>query len=125
MKGANNMNLIERWNNPRFPFEVEENERMAKELKKDVIYKDGVGIWKESKNCLPMDIAKLAQYLGYPIDLQKHERASNKQIHEFFVQYRKARENYILSEEEQTEMRAAFGEGVEVVNVVTGQKFFT
>lgn len=37
-------------------------------------------------------------------------------------EYKKRMENYVYSDEELFEMRAAFGEGAEVVNVITGKK---
>jgi hypothetical protein len=40
----------------------------------------------------------------------------------FFKRYREEQANHVPDEEEMFEMRAAFGEGATVVNVITGKK---
>jgi dihydropteroate synthase len=43
----------------------------------------------------------------------------------FIEEYRESMEDYEPDAEHMYEMRAAFGEGVEVVNIITGKKYKT
>lgn len=47
----------------------------------------------------------------------------DKVVEQFLAEYREARKNHTPSEEELFEMRAAFGEGSTVVDVITGQVY--
>jgi hypothetical protein len=51
--------------------------------------------------------------------------AYQKQTDAFIKSYKKARKNHKPSAEERFEMRAAFGSGKTVVDVITGQRFTT
>ena len=51
--------------------------------------------------------------------------AYDKYCERVAAEYHAARRNTPVSHEEAYEMRAAFGPGVEVVNVITGRKFRT
>lgn len=50
---------------------------------------------------------------------------TKEEIDRILAEYAEARKNHVPSAEEMFEMRAAFGEGAEVVDVITGQVFHT
>lgn len=82
--------------------------------------KDGIWYWCSNNNPVPMDAAEDYQI---PIDKQKQEEALSKHYDAVLTRYR---QNYTgPSLEEQFEMRAAFGPGTEVVDVITGHKWKT
>jgi hypothetical protein len=114
-------NLIKEYENGR-PWEKERLEKLAEQLKTEATYKNGVGMWNRSGNHLPIDVAEFAHYLGLPIDLNKHQKAYDEATSKFFAEYRKAQANRKPTAEELYEMKAAFGEGTTVVNVITGRK---
>lgn len=76
---------------------------------------------------VPDDIAKLAHYLGYPVDLKATEAARDAQTTAFLAEYRRAQAARTPEQiaEERFEARAAFGPGVNVVNVFTGEGYRT
>ena len=84
---------------------------------------NGSAIWK-CGNYLPMNClaAVLSGKYGYLINVDEHERLLDAQQEESIRQYKERMKNYVPSEEELFEMRAAFGEGVEVVDVLSGNK---
>ena len=47
----------------------------------------------------------------------------DKSIEKVLAEYREARKNHVPSAEEMYEMRAAFGEGSTVVDIITGQVY--
>lgn len=53
---------------------------------------------------------------------QRSNEARSADTAAFCAEYRKAMANHVPSDEEMFEMRAAFGEGETVVNVITGQR---
>jgi hypothetical protein len=114
-------NLIKEYENGR-PWEKERLEKLAEQLKTEATYKNGVGMWNRSGNHLPIDVAEFAKYLCLPIDLNKHQKAYDEATSKFFAEYRKAQANHKPTAEELYEMRAAFGAGTTVVNVITGRE---
>lgn len=50
---------------------------------------------------------------------------NEKDIQKVLAEYREARKNHTPSAEEMFEMRAAFGPGAEVVDIITGQVYRT
>lgn len=80
---------------------------------------NGAAFWVSSNNYLPEDCAEMLSYTDFIFDIQATAEARDKQTNEFLEEYRK---NYKgPSEEEKAEMRAAFGEGAEIVDVITGK----
>jgi len=80
--------------------------------------KDGIYRWIESDNIIPPDVFEEASIIVTP----EHQAAYDKETAEFLADYRERMKNWKPSEEDLFEMRAAFGEGEEVVNVITGKK---
>lgn len=80
---------------------------------------NGAAFWVSSNNYLPEDCAEMLSYTDFIFDIQATAEARDKQTNEFLEEYRN---NYKgPSEEEKAEMRAAFGEGAEIVDVITGK----
>ena len=81
---------------------------------------NGGAFWNSNGNYLPADCAEILSYTDFPFSLEETNRARKAQNEAFLESYRK---NYQgPTAEEQAEMRAAFGEGVTVVNVITGKR---
>ncbi len=85
-------------------------------------YQDDEGVWRwKSSNNVPFE--DMLEAWGLDDDtMQKCIAAREKDNAEFAAEYRKRMENYVPSDEEMFEMRAAFGEGAKVVNVITGKE---
>ena len=82
---------------------------------------NGAARWETGSNFVPLDC--IGNYLVDKIpgfDLVEHTRLSALEIDRVLVAYRKRMENYVPSFEELCDMRAAFGAGEQVVNIVTG-----
>lgn len=113
-------NYVEMYKNPKYPYQGEEMERLAQQLRENATYEDGIARWKSSKAVIPSDCAEFALFLELPIDVQATNAAREKENEEFIAEYRK---NYKgISPEELAEIRAVFGAGEVVVNVLTGDK---
>lgn len=74
--------------------------------------------WKSNNRCVPADVFR---------DYGMEEPAVQAEIRDaelntFLKAYVEANQNREYTAEEKFEMRSAFGEGAEVVNVVTGKK---
>jgi hypothetical protein len=83
---------------------------------------DDKGIWRwNSNNRVPFEDKLRAAGLS-DIEIEKHNVARDKDNNEFLKEYRNHMENHVYSDEELFEMRAAFGKGVTVVNVITGKR---
>jgi len=89
----------------------------------DAYTTDGkVWFWSSVDRPVPLDAAK--DY-NIPIDPVAQKAAIDAHLDKVVAAYRKARENYVPSDEHMAEMRAAFGPGRDVVDVITGQRFRT
>ena len=101
----------------------EERKRLAADIQGDeASYQDGAARrWRSNDRIIPPHCYKDAG-LECPA---AHVAAYERETEAFLADYRKRMANHVPSEEEQFEMRAAFGPGVEVVNVITGRKHRT
>lgn len=89
----------------------------------EATYVDGVMRWKSNDRVPPKECIMEAFEKGFPVDVDKSLEISDKETSEFLENYRK---NYRGPyEEDRMEARAAFGPGVELVNVITGKKWKT
>ena len=90
-------------------------------------FEDGVMRWQSSGRVPPEEWVEKAILEGYPVDKAKCDAVRSAELKEFFAAYRKAREERTPEQiaEERMEARAAMGAGVEMVNIVTGEKFTT
>ena len=82
---------------------------------------DGGRTWKWASNgrYCPVDAC---QDMGIPADLAAQEKARHHQVACFLARYRREQANRQPSGEQLAEMRAAFGPGTTVVNVITGRR---
>ena len=105
----------------------------VKELKKmqdrvDYTITDGVMRWDSNGNVPPKDYVELAQYfLGDKIDIDKCDMVRDEQQDKAIFEYRVAMASRTPEEiaEQQAEARSAHGPGVELVNILTGEKYIT
>ena len=118
--------------------DISDNEQLVNLNKKDVLnfIKDmqdrmyiskNIAYWKNTDKEVPDDIAILMAYLEIEIDgqfinLKKHIEQRNETVARELEEMRKEEMNKQYSDEEMFEMRAAFGEGTTVVNILTGKK---
>ena len=91
-------------------------------LSNDATICDGVMKWKSNNHCVPRDVAELAIYIGLPVDMDKHEKARDEETERFLASYRKQQKNRKRTQEELFEMRAAFGIGETVIDIITGER---
>ena len=84
---------------------------------------DGIVRWDTNDRVPPSDtLAEMLEARG--ITQAEHDAslaAGRTETQAFLADYRERMADHVPSDEERYEMRAAFGEGVEVVNVITGQ----
>lgn len=81
---------------------------------------DGAIRWNCNGRYLMDDFCEMLEYAGYPFSREATGKKRDVQSAEELAEYRR---NYKgLDEETLAEARAAFGEGVTVVDVLTGEK---
>lgn len=85
---------------------------------------NGAVKWAKSGNYLPEECVELLLHTTFAdkVDVDVTTLARKVQDAETIAKYREARKNYVPDDEELYEMRAAFGEGTTVVDVITGQR---
>lgn len=89
-------------------------------LGEDYDYRDGAFRWNSNGNVIPEDcMLSMAQFTT--AEIQASQRVRSAETAAFLAEYREAQKNVEPSAEELAEMRAAFGEGETVVNVLTGR----
>jgi hypothetical protein len=100
---------------------------LAAKLRTAAAYNGGVGRWLSNGNAMPEDCAMFAEFLGLPVKIEQQRKAIAEEARASFDVYRAARANMTAEQraEEAAERRAAFGPGVEVVDVLTGETFRT
>lgn len=89
----------------------------------DAYTEDGGQTWRWTTNNAPCPLDACQEY-GIPCNPALQKRAIEKHMDEVIARY-KATQPAEPSAEEQYEMRAAFGPGKEVVDVITGRKWRT
>lgn len=89
-----------------------------------IVEEDGAIRWISSGNYIPDDYCEKLEYGGYNFSREATKIKNDKQQSKFAEEYSERMKNYKPSEEELYEMRCAFGEGAEIVDIITGQKIF-
>lgn len=94
---------------------------ITREIKENsVIDSDGAIYWKSNGNYIPEDVAEKLEYVGYEfnrtVTAEKREAQQKEQI----AYYKKNKKP--TSREDITEMRAAFGTGSTIVDIITGER---
>jgi hypothetical protein len=93
---------------------------MTAELKME----NGVYVWASNGRVPPADAIAEYEIDKLPgFDKALHDKARDEQTQKALSDYRKAMKNWEPSGEEMAEMRAAFGPGATMVNIVTGKRF--
>ncbi len=83
---------------------------------------DGAVKWKRSGNYLPEDCVEKLSYTHFTFSPEATKKKRDAQTERSLKAYRESRKNHSYSAEELYEMRAAFGAGETVVDVITGQR---
>lgn len=95
--------------------------RLAEQVQFEMSITDGVPRWHSNDAVPPEDVIEFAIYIGMVgIDVEAATAARLADTRRVIEQYR--RNQGPASDEERYEMRAAFGAGEEVVNVITGRR---
>ena len=89
-----------------------------------IVEEDGAIRWISSGNYIPDDYCEKLEYGGYNFSREATKIKNDKQQSKFAEEYSERVKNYKPSEEELYEIRCAFGEGAEIVDIITGQKIF-
>ena len=82
------------------------------------IEEDGAAKWKSNGSYLMSDTVEQFLYGGIQISAEATARKREEELKEFVKNYRPS----VPTEEEMYEMRAAFGAGAVVVDVISGQR---
>lgn len=96
-------------------------DKLTRDFETEAFVKDGVVRWNSNKRIPPIEILDFWKYIGLDFDYEKSLKIQNEEDAIFIAQYKESMKNYKPSEEEIFEMRAAFGAGEKVVNIITGQ----
>jgi len=86
---------------------------------------DGAWVWNSNDRAVPADIAATWHTDGL-ITTRQHDATTTlreRQTHEFLARYRATGAE--PTDEERFEMRAAFGEGVTVIDILSGREHHT
>jgi len=98
-----------------------EKEKQENASKKSDAYRDSEGAWRwNSSKRVPFD-DMLETWNLSDADLKASREARDKDNTEFIREYRNRMANHVYSSESLYEMRAAFGKGARVVNIITGK----
>ena len=99
--------------------EIERMQRMAdnNEIRTNM---NGAAFWNSNGNYLPADAAEKLSHTDFPFSLEETEKARKAQTAAQLEAYR--RNAKAPSAEEIAEMRAAYGTGATVCNIITGER---
>ena len=81
---------------------------------------EGAAFWNSNGNYIPSDCAEILSYTDFPFSIEATVKAREAQTAMQLEAYRKSCKG--PSEEEKAEMRAAFGTGSTVVDIITGER---
>lgn len=82
---------------------------------------DAAAYWTSNGRYLPSECVEVLRHTGFFFDAEATDRARDEQVSAELASYRQTRRE--PSFEEMMEMRAAFGAGTTVVDVLTGQTY--
>lgn len=99
-----------------------EAEAAAEAFRNQAYVVDGVVRWKSNDRIPHDDMLEKMEYIGCEFDRIKSNEVRDQEVAVELAELRK--QKYTPSEEELNEMRAAFGAGATVVNVLTGEKIY-
>jgi len=81
---------------------------------------NGAAFWNSNGNYLPADAAEKLSHTDFPFSLEETAKARDAQSTQQLEAYR--RNAKVPSAEQKAEMRAAFGTGTMVCNIITGER---
>ena len=87
-----------------------------------LIDENGIATWVSNGNAIPEDCVEKAIYGGLPINAELTREFRDRQTEQSIAEYRERMKNHVYSDEELFEMRATFGAGAVVVDVITGRE---
>jgi len=103
----------------KFKYDLDTVERLRKDFQTETyVGKNGELRWKSNDAVIGLDTFKSACVEAPATQQAEYEQDVKKAV----AEYRKAKENYQYSPEELFEMKAAFGEGTTVIDILTGKK---
>ena len=112
---------VSAWKNPRAPYHREAC-NLVNDLWHGKTTREGRVIrWTSNGQVPPADIIALAVAAGIDVDPAACDAARSADLRAFVSAYRANPPK--VTAEQRAEMRAAFGPGTTVVNVITGRKF--
>ena len=104
-------------------YNEEEKRQLIEDFDSETIVADGIVRWQSNNHVPPDEVLQVWIAAGKQFDLDGSVKQREADSLVYLEQYRKSRVNRSPEQiaEEQFEMRAAFGPGVTVVNVITGE----
>ena len=100
--------------------EKEVNAAVESAAREAAVDENGAISWKSNGSYLPDDYCEKLEHAGYPFSREATKAAREAQVSRELAEYRR---NYRgPSAAEMDEMRAAFGEGTTVIDVLAGVK---
>ena len=93
--------------------------RLLAQTKDIEVEPDGAAKWKTNGSYLPKEVIEKLAYGGFEFSPEATRAKREIQTTAFLRDYRA---NHRTTEEEKNEMRAAFGAGQTVVNIITGEQ---
>lgn len=96
----------------------------AKKSKEEFSIENNVIRWKSNNNIPPKTILYSFLHLNYvtEYDVENSLKVYQIEMEQKLKEYKEMMKTYIYSDEELYEMKAAFGKGTTVVNVISGSK---
>ena len=73
-----NNEYIQNYTNPKFPYQRDFTERLARTIATEMTINNGIARWGNG-SLVPMTCAEFAKYLGYPVDLTRQDVALKEQ----------------------------------------------
>lgn len=101
------------------PFRAEA-ERLANQFDTNTYKQDGVIRWRSNNSVPPEEVLEFWKYIGKRFNMSKAVAARKRECKEILNKYRILNDH--INEERMHEIRAAFGPGVDVVDVITGKR---
>ncbi|SPA23781.1 hypothetical protein CBM2633_U10125 [Cupriavidus taiwanensis] len=83
----------------------------------------GIVRWLSNRQVPPQPVLDLWKFAGKPFDIERSAKARDAEISDFLAQYRAINTGRKPSQEQFSEMRSAFGQAAQPMNVVTGDKY--
>lgn len=118
------MDYISAYSDSRNPYHREARSLVVT-LSDETTLTDGVLRWNSNSAVPPEDCVALALWCGMKVDVWACNLARQRELDEFLAEYRKIELSPEERAEHRAEARAAFGPGVAVVNVISGQRWRT